>query len=294
MTHVSVLLNEALDHLDPQPGETFVDGTLGNGGHARLIGERLGSQGTLIGIDADSQALEVAGKHLSDLECTIHLVHDNARNISAILENLGILSIDGILLDLGLRSEQIDVSGRGMSFKGEEPLLMTFNPVPKEGSLTAEKIVNEWDVENIEAILSGYGEERYSRRIADAIIAVRKESVIRTTKDLREIIEQAVPPGYLHGRIHPATRTFQALRIAVNDEIEALRQVLHDGWQHLSSGSRFGVISFHSLEDRIVKHFFKRLPDAEILTKKPIRPTEEEIENNPRSRSAKFRIACKQ
>ncbi|MEX0935181.1 MAG: 16S rRNA (cytosine(1402)-N(4))-methyltransferase RsmH [Candidatus Paceibacterota bacterium] len=294
MTHIPVLLDEVLDLLDPQEGEIFVDGTIGNGGHAREIGKKLGASGTIIGLDEDSEALKMAEENLSDLACTTHLIRENARNITQVLDDLEIKYVDGILLDLGIRSEQIDSSGRGFSFKGEEPLLMTFNPHPKEDDLTASTIVNQWDGENIEAVISGYGEERYARRITEAIISTRKESPINTTKDLREIIEEAVPARYRRGRIHPATRTFQALRIAVNDEIEALREVLRGGWGRLGPNGRFAVISFHSLEDRVVKHFFKRQRDALIHTKKPLQPSEEERAENPRARSAKLRVAERQ
>lgn len=291
MAHVPVLTREVLEFLHPQRGEIYVDGTIGNGGHAKVIGERLGKSGHLIGIDEDTSALETAERNLSELECDVHLIHGNARNIPSILHRLGIERVDTILLDLGLRSDQIDSSGRGFTFKKDEPLLMTFNP--ENSDLTARQIVNEWDKENIEAILSGYGEERYASRIADAIVSFREESPIETTTQLQEIISEAVPSRYRHGRINPATRTFQALRIAVNDEIEALREALQGGWEKLDSEGRFAVISFHSLEDRIVKHFFKQNENANVLTKKPIQPNTDEIENNPRSRSAKLRVAQK-
>ena len=197
------------------------------------------------------------------------------------------------MLDLGLSSDQFETSGRGFTFKNDEPLLMTFKKNPDQGDLTAYQIVNTWEEENIADVIYGYGEEKYSRRIAKAIVNYREKKAIEKTSELVEIISNSVPVFYKRGRIHPATRTFQALRIAVNDELNTLKRGLERGFARLASGGRIAVISFHSLEDRIVKNFNKEkeeLEQARIITKKPIVPSEDEVRENPRSRSAKLRI----
>ena len=210
-----------------------------------------------------------------------------------VLDELGIGKVNRIMLDLGLSSDQFETSGRGFTFKNDEPLLMTFSKNPDVDDLTAGYIVNNWSEASIADIIFGYGEERYARKIAKGIVSYRQKKKIETTGELVEIINQSVPGMYKRGRIHPATRTFQALRIAVNDELNTLKEGLAKGFDRLEKGGRMAVISFHSLEDRIVKHFNiekKELGLANIITKKPIEASEEEIQNNPRSRSAKLRI----
>ena len=294
--HISVLLQEVIEGLAVKNGETFVDMTINGGGHSSVICSALGSSGVLVGIDADSNALVRAKKNLerSGCQATVHLVAENFRNVKTILAGLGISKADKILFDLGLSSNELENSNRGFSFQKDEPLLMTFSDDPSKVVFTADDIVNTWDEENIAAIISGYGEERFAKRIARRIADIRKMKPIRTTKELVDIIQNAVPNWYRSGRkIHFATRTFQAIRMAVNDEIRALEQGLEDSWNMLSPGGRMAVISFHSMEDRMAKKFLRnksREGEGTLLTKKPIIPRDEEIQKNKRARSAKLRI----
>ena len=291
--HIPVLLNEVIEGLQIQPNDVFVDGTLGAGSHSEVVAKTLGEDGTLVGLDLDADALNRASVKLIGLPPKIILRQENFRNLDKVLEGLGIKSVDKILLDLGMSSNQLEESGRGFSFMKSEPLLMTMSDKQDEQKLIAKDIVNFWGEENIAEIIHCYGEERFSRRIANAIVLRRKIKPIETTDDLREIIWSVVPNRLRHGRIHPATRTFQALRIAVNDELESLKEVLAKGLKLLDGGGRMAVISFHSLEDRIVKNFMrdaKQKGNGVIHTKKPIVPKYEEVKKNPRSRSAKLRI----
>lgn len=294
--HVSVLLQEVIDGLAVKNGETFVDMTINGGGHSSALCLYLGSKGTLIGIDADANALTRAKKRLelSDCRATIHLVPENFRNIKSVLKELGMTKVNKVLFDLGLSTNELEDSGRGFSFQKDEPLLMTFSNDPSKVTFTAEDILNTWDEENISTILFGYGEERFAKRIAKRIVEARGMQPIKTTKELVEIIRTAVPSWYRSGRkIHFATKTFQALRMAVNDEIRTLEQALNDAWEALTPKGRMAVISFHSMEDRMVKKFFRERSKEEkgtLLTKKPIVPGLEEIKKNKRSRSAKLRI----
>lgn len=293
MIHKTVLLHEAIDGLDIQPGDIFVDGTLGGGGHTEEVIKRFGDKVSVIGIDLDKEAIERTKTRLASLKHNIEYVLGSFRNIDSILVNLQIAKVDKILLDIGLSSNQFEDSGRGFSFQKNEPLIMSFKKDLTETDLTAREIVNDWDEENIRAILEGYGEEKFAWKIAKAIVASRELKPIETTQELVEIIKSATPKFYHTRRIHPATKTFQALRITVNDEIQNLRDGISRGFESLNSGGRLAVISFHSLEDRVVKQFYKTLDTngvAKIITKKPIIPTEEEILINPRSRSAKLRI----
>ncbi|MCX6736164.1 MAG: 16S rRNA (cytosine(1402)-N(4))-methyltransferase RsmH [Candidatus Parcubacteria bacterium] len=292
--HTSVLLHEVIEGLAVKNGETFVDMTTNGGGHSSVVCPLLGEKGMLIGIDADANALAKAKEKLSECRATIHLVPENFRNISAVLKELGIEKVDKVLFDLGLSSNELENSGRGFSFQKDEPLLMTFSNDPSKVTFTAEDIVNTWDEENIATILSGYGEERFAKRIAERIVEARGMQKIHTTKELVGIIQLAVPGWYRSARkIHFATKTFQALRMAVNDEIRALEEALNSSWEALSPGGRIAIISFHSTEDRLVKKFFKeKAKEGEgiLITKKPIVPSEEELKSNKRARSAKLRI----
>jgi len=304
MSHISVLLKEVIKNLDIQEGETFVDTTLGNAGHSlEVCGGFKGVK--IIGIDQDEERIGESKEKLEKAGCNFEIVQGNFRNIDTILKKSGIKKVNKILFDLGLNSEQLEdsgrparttnivQSGRGFSFKKDEPLLMNFAPNPE---FTAKDIVNEWGEESIKDILWGFGEEKFSKQIAQKIIELRKEKEIKTTNDLVEIIEKAVPAWYKHKKIHFATKTFQALRITVNDELGALKEGLKKSFELLEKNGRIAVISFHSLEDRLVKRYFRNLKNEEkgrVLTKKPITPTQDEIKSNPRSRSAKLRIIQK-
>jgi 16S rRNA (cytosine1402-N4)-methyltransferase len=294
MAHVPVLLKEIIEHLDIKESDIVLDGTINGGGHSEVFCKQLGKDGHLIGIDRDSTALARAKDRLSECVCTISLKQENFRNLDKVLDALGLEKIDKALFDLGLSSDQLETSGRGFSFLRDEPLLMTFNPNPKEEDITAREIVNSWDEENIADIIYGYGEERFARRIAKGIVEVRKENPIETTTDLVEIIEKSIPPRFRIGRkTHPATKTFQALRTAVNDEIVSGKEGIEKAIERLNKGGKVAVITFHSIEDRMVKVLFKEKQKEGIgiiLTKKPITPSDEEVKNNPRARSAKLRI----
>jgi len=291
--HVTVLLHEAIEQLGIQSGDVVVDATLGGGGHAKAIAELLGKKGMLIGMDLDQGAIErthIALKGFSKPK--IHLVTANFRNLSSELTKLNVTKIDKALFDLGWSGYQL-AAGRGFSFLKDEPLGMTYSANPSATTLTASTIVNEWGEESIADIIFGWGEEHYSRRIAKKIVERRAKSPIRTSLELAEIIRSAVPPAYRHGRIHPATRTFQALRIAVNDELGALKEGLTATWGNLADGGRIAVISFHSIEDREIKNLFalwEKAGEGKRITRSPIRPGREEIVANLRSRSAKLRV----
>lgn len=294
--HITVLLNEAVDGLfspsSPKSGGFYVDGTLGAGGHTEQIC-KVAPKSTIIGIDADSDAIERAKARLAGMPCTLITSTNFNDKISEILEENRIDEVDGVLLDLGMSSDQLDRSGRGFSFLRDEPLKMTMQSEISEDDLDAYKIVNSFNEEQLATVIYGYGDEKYSRRIAKAIVEKRQESPIETTGRLAEIIKRAVPFHYRNGRTHPATKTFQALRISVNDEIERLESTLAQSFNKLKVGGRLSVISFHSLEDRMVKRFARAKSDdglAKIITKRPMIPTPEEIKENPRSRSAKLRI----
>lgn len=280
LIHTTVLLHESIDGLNLHKGSIYLDGTLGSGGHAEYALEK-GAK--VIGMDRDLEAIERSKKRLGK---DAIFINESYRNLDTVLDSLKIPKIDAFMLDLGLSSDQFETSGRGFTFQKDEPLLMTFKKDLTENDLTAHEIVNTWDEENIADIIYGYGDERYSRRIARAIVESRP---IETTFELVQIIKTATPNSYHHGRIHPATKTFQALRITVNDEINTLKDGLKKGFERLNAGGRMAVISFHSIEDRVTKRFFKEV-GGNILTKKPIVPSDEEKIRNPRSRSAKLRI----
>lgn len=290
MKHVPVLLEEAISNLNLKPDSVVVDCTLGGGGHARRILQELSEKGTYIGIDADPVAV-TALSNLKESQATVHLINDNFTNLPSIIKNLGVVPT-AVLADLGWRTDQFEEGKKGFSFSKDEPLLMTFGD-PKDYTFTAADIVNEWGEDSLIDIIRGYGEERFAPRIARAIVIAREEGKIKTAEQLSNIIVEAVPSFYRHRHLHPATRTFQALRITVNDELGSLKKLLVDSLEALSPHGRLAVISFHSLEDRIVKQFFKqKIDEQQVLriTKKPIVASAEEIERNPRSRSAKLRI----
>jgi len=293
MEHVSVLLHELVDGISPVSGDVVLDATMNGGGHSEEVLRRLGASISVVGIDADGDALERARTRLHRFGADVRFLNGNYRDLDTLLGNAGIEKIDRAMFDLGLSSHQLEESGRGFSFKKDEPLLMTFAHAPKEGDVTAYSIVNGWSESDLADVIFRYGEERYSRMIARRIVWHRREHPIATTGELSSIIEAAVPPGYRHGRIHPATRTFQALRIAVNDELRGVEEGIAKAFEKLSVGGRIGVISFHSLEDRIVKHYFISLEKDERavrVNKKPIIPSDSEIQHNPRARSAKLRV----
>jgi len=306
--HETVLREEAVDGLNIRPDGIYVDCTLGGAGHSRLIAEKLGPEGILIGIDQDQTALDSAREKLKGVSCRLFLIKSNFRKVGQAVHDLGIKQIDGILFDLGVSSPQLDVGERGFSYHQDAPLDMRMD---QEQETSAYHIVNEWSEQELAQILFEYGEEKFSRRIAKAIVQERANRPIETTLQLVEIIKCAIPAPARRTGPHPARRTFQAIRIAVNDELQALQDALDQSLSILREKGRISVITFHSLEDRIVKKFFAEKskgcicppqfpvcvcglkPILSIINKKPILPTEEEIEKNPRARSAKLRVAEK-
>lgn len=293
--HKSVLLKKAIDGLELQRGDVYLDATLGAGGHSEEVYKRLKEAVVIGGIDADESATALAKERLELLGAKPHFGVLNFRNIAKAPELLGIENPSKILFDLGWSSIQLEEGGRGLSFGKDEPLLMTLGK-PDPDQVTAYEVVNLWGEESLADIIYGFGEEKFSRRIAKKIVERRAEKPIETSLELAEIIKEAVPIWYRFGRIHPATKTFQAIRIAVNDELNSLQMGLEQAFEILKADGRLAVISFHSLEDRIVKHFFKKLEEegrAEIETKKPLSADEAELAENPRARSAKLRIIKK-
>lgn len=298
--HKSVLLKESIEglNLSPKDKKVVVDGTFGGGGHSIEILKNFPNI-HVIGIDQDKSAWDKAKDKFQNVKDRFTFVNGNFRNIKKIIEAQDIKKVDGILLDLGFSSDQIENSGRGFSFLRDEPLLMTMKDRPTKDDLTALDIVNTWGEESIADVIYGYGEERLARRIAKGIVEAREKKEIKTTFDLVEVIRNSIPSKYTKGKIHFATKTFQALRIAVNDELNTLEQGLRDGFEILNKGGRISVISFHSLEDRIVKNFFKNKAkpahtgekgEAILINKKVIIANDVEIKANKRSRSAKLRI----
>ena len=303
--HISVLLPECVEALRIRPDGIYVDGTLGMGGHSAAIAEKL-TTGLLIGIDRDETAIQRAGERLKPYGDRVMLVHGNFRNTAAILDQLGIDGVDGMLFDLGVSSPQLDEADRGFSYMHDAPLDMRMDA---SDELTAWFIVNCWPEEKLKRILYDYGEERYAPRIAAAILRARAEKPISTTLELVDVIRSAMPAAALREKQHPAKRTFQAIRIAVNDELEAVRTLIETAPDKLNPGGRLAVISFHSLEDRIVKLGIRAREDGctcprdfpvctcgfvqtlRSVTRKPILPSQEELEANPRARSAKLRVA---
>lgn len=288
-THVPVLLEEATDLLTGNRGRIYVDCTLGGGGHAKRILEKNPSA-RLIGIDQDEEVLELAKENLREFADRVSIYRANFADLDLVLREEGVEKVDGFLFDLGVSMFQLR-SDRGFSFQIDAPLDMRMN---RDQSLTAYRVVNEYPQRELERIFREFGEERFSSRIARAIVDFRKKKPIETTGELVDLILSAIPGRFRHGRIHPATRVFQALRIEVNRELDNLEVALEKTVDRLNPGGRLVVISFHSLEDRIVKNFFRRhRGEFRILTKKPLTPSEEEIRRNPASRSAKLRAGEK-
>jgi 16S rRNA (cytosine1402-N4)-methyltransferase len=295
LQHVPVLLSEVLDLLDCRPGRIYVDGTVGSGGHSRSILEKSSPTGRLIGLDWDEEALGRARENLSPFQERVNFVKANFKDLKKVLEPLSIDAVDGILLDLGVSTEQLESRERGFSFRWDAPLDMRMD---QEAKVTARELLRDLSAEEIASILREYGEERRARPIARNIVRRRDSERVTTTAELVEVIRRSVRPQ--HQRIHPATRTFQALRLAVNDELNNLRIFLAECPGLLNPGGRLSIISYHSLEDRIVKNQFrlwapKKEPGAafRLLTRKPIVPSDQEIARNPRARSAKMRVVEK-
>lgn len=305
--HVSVLLDECIQGLNIKPDGIYVDGTLGGAGHSSQIAARL-TTGRLIGIDRDPVALKAAGERLAPYADRVTLVHSNFCEIASVLEQLQIPGVDGILLDLGVSSPQLDDGARGFSYMADAPLDMRMN---NEDALTAHIVVNTWPYEELKRILYEYGEERYAPQIASAICRKRENAPIETTLELVDVIRSAMPPQALREKQHPAKRSFQAIRIAVNDELGSVEKVMRDAIPCLNPGGRLAIITFHSLEDRIVKNGMAeaskgctcppnfpvcvcgKKPKVKLISRKPIVSGEEELERNPRARSAKLRVCEK-
>lgn len=297
MTHTSVLLHEVIESLAPTAGGVFVDATFGGGGHSRHIASLIGHKGLLIAFDADEDVFsDVVVSELRMLSKFLP-IPSNFRTMGAELAKHPGIVVDGAIFDLGLSSTQLEASGRGFSFQRDEPLQMTFRSAPGRIDVTAERVVNEWSEESIATILRGFGEERFARSIAKKIVAVRAVHPILSTTQLVEVIHQSTPAWYQRGRTHFATRTFQAIRMAVNDELGAITEGIEGILPFLRVGGRIAVISFHSIEDRLVKQCFRKLAADGVVspvTKKPITPSSDELNKNPRARSAKLRVIEKQ
>ena len=304
--HYSVMLGECIDSLCIKPDGIYIDGTLGMGGHSLEIAKRLTAGGRLISIDRDMRAIERAGERLADYSDRVTLVHGNFRELASILDAQGVEKADGMLFDLGVSSPQLDETERGFSYMADAPLDMRMD---ESEPVTARDIVNSWPEERIKRILYDFGEERYAPRIAAAIVRERSKQPIETTLQLVDIIKGAMPAQALREKQHPAKRSFQAIRIAVNDELESVSDMLSAAMERLTPGGRLAVISFHSLEDRLVKNAIAShekgctcprdfpvctcgfVQTMRSVTRKPILPSERELEENPRSRSAKLRVA---
>ncbi|MPM14950.1 Ribosomal RNA small subunit methyltransferase H [bioreactor metagenome] len=307
-SHAPVLLRECIEGLAIKPDGIYVDGTLGRGGHSLEIVKRLSPKGRLICIDRDEEALHEAPSKLGAYMDRVTLVHGNFRDLGALLDSLALPGTDGMLFDLGVSSPQIDDSARGFSYMKDAPLDMRMD---KSDAVSAREVVNSWPKEELQRILYRYGEERYAPAIAGAIVRAREKKPVETTFELVEIIRGAMPSAALREKQHPAKRSFQAIRIAVNDELEAVSEMLSQAVPRLNRGGRLAVISFHSLEDRIVKTGFAmwakgctcppdfpvcvcgKKPIVRLISKKPILPGQEEQNENPRARSAKLRLAEK-
>lgn len=302
--HIPVMVKEVIDYLDCSPGKKYVDGTLGGGGHAQAILRAVGPDGFLIGIDRDPVAVSSASEALRQFKSNISIFHNNFTHLPEILSELHTTGVDGILLDLGLSLHQLEGSGRGFSFMRDEPLDMRMNPGEGE---PADALINRLSEEKLATIIARYGEERWALRIARSIVRARSQKPIRSSLHLADIVKGAIPARHRPRRIHPATRTFQALRIEVNQELESLRLFLEGAADLLNTSGRLCILSFHSLEDRLVKQRFRTLasacecppdfptcvcrkkPQVRIVTKRPVQPSQAEITENPMARSTKLR-----
>jgi 16S rRNA (cytosine1402-N4)-methyltransferase len=287
--HQPVMVEAMLDLLNPRPGTVIVDGTVGTGGHSLALLPRLLPDGTLLAVDRDPEVLEIACQRLAEFQPLVHLEHDNYRHLARILTRRGFSRVDGLLLDLGVSSVQLDRAERGFSFASVGPLDMRMDP---DQHTTAATLVNELPAEELTRLIETLGEERFARRIAQRIVQERRPHPLTTTKQLAQLVTHAIPVGARHGRLHAATRTFQALRMAVNDELGALEALLSELPALLNPGGRAVILTFHSLEDRLVKRAFLEGQGSgvwTVLTKKPLRPSAEEVVRNPRARSAKLR-----
>lgn len=306
--HIPVLFHEIMDIMAPQPGEIFVDCTLGGGGHSRGFLERMGGDGRLIGIDQDTNALKAAQANLAEFGERVTYVHSNYNHLDEILNTYAPDGVDGILFDIGVSSHQLDEKDRGFSYMQDAPLDMRMN---QSQQFSAWDVVNTYSEDELHRIIKEYGEERWAKRIAKFIVEFRKDKPVETTGELVDIIKRAIPKGAREEGSHPAKRTFQAIRIEVNDELGVLSRTISVAAKHLKKGGRLGIISFHSLEDRIVKEQFRylasdcicppelpfcqcdKVSEVKSLTRKPVTATKEELEANSRSKSAKFRAVEK-
>lgn len=284
-SHIPVLADACLLALAPQPGQVFVDGTLGGGGHTRLLAEAVGPTGRVIACDRDAAAVDRARESLAGL--AVELEHSNYADLPEVLEGMGIEMVDGILLDLGLSSDQLDDPERGFSYHAPGPLDLRFDTTRGE---PAWRLLERLSPEHLADLIYAYGEERYSRRIARRIVELRRTAPVRTAADLADAVRRATPRDY-EARLNPATRTFQALRIAVNEELKWLETALRRLPGQLRPGGKIAIISFHSLEDRRVKEAYRDDARLSVITRRPVRPTEAEVSANPRSRSARLRVA---
>ena len=307
-SHRSVLLDECIEGLNIKPNGIYIDGTAGGGGHSYHIAERLSEGGRLIAIDRDDAAIAAAGERLKPFEDRVTIVRNNFSSIADVCMMLGVEKIDGVLLDLGVSSYQLDTAERGFTHNTDAPLDMRMD---RRGSLDAFTVVNTYSADELKRVLWNYGEEKFAPKIVSAIIKRREKELIKTTGELVDIIKSAIPASAREGGHHPAKRTFQAIRIEVNGELDAIEPAIRSATSLLAPGGRVAIITFHSLEDRIVKQTYAdlgsgcncpkslpicvcgRVPSVKVLTRKPILPSAEEIESNPRSRSAKLRIAEK-
>ena len=306
--HVSVLLNECIEGLKIKPDGVYVDGTLGGAGHARVVCSYLDETGHFIGIDQDNNALAISRERLNGVTPKVSLVKSNFVDVKSVLDQLGIDGVDGMLIDLGVSSHQLDEPSRGFSYMHDAPLDMRMN---QDATYNAYDVVNHMSEKDLFHIIKDYGEERWAKRIAAFIVEERTQKPIETTYELVEVIKKAIPQGARKDGPHPAKRTFQAIRIAVNRELEIIEPTIRDIVSRLNPGGRLCIITFHSLEDRIVKHAFKNLeapcicpkelpmcicgkkPQVKVITRRPILPSADEVQVNPRSRSAKLRIVEK-
>lgn len=303
--HISVLLNETIESLNIKPDGVYVDGTLGGGGHSLEICKRLGTHGRLIGIDQDMDAIKAAGERLHDYSDKVTIVHSNYQDMDSVLRELGISGVDGIVLDLGVSSYQLDNAERGFTYREDTPLDMRMDQTQ---SMTARDIVNEYSEQELFRVIRDYGEDSFAKNIAKHIVRARADKPIETTGELNEIIRAAIPAKVRQNGGHPSKKTFQAIRIELNRELEVLEQSLDKMIELLNPKGRLAVITFHSLEDRIVKNIFRknmnpcicppefpvctcgRVPTGRVITRKPILPDEDEIQNNKRSKSSKLRV----